>query len=570
MERKKAMKTLFKNLHLINVFTDSIEDTEILVDGSRIAGVGTEYTEADADEIKDLGGRYVCPGFIDAHMHIESTMLLPEEVTRVCLPHGTTGVVADPHEIANVCGTDGIRFMLEASAGLPLHFYFMIPSCVPATPFDESAAILGAEQLEEFYNCDSVLGLAEMMNYPGVTAHDEEVLKKLRQAEQHGKIINGHAPLLTGRALDIYAYEGIGDDHECSNMKEALEKLGKGQRILIREGTSAKNLEGLLPLLDEPYNRRCLFCTDDRHPADLLASGHIDNIIRKAVALGKDPVKAIRMATIQTAEYYGLKRTGAVAPGYCADFLILNEDLKLVEVEEVYIAGEKTAENGKTLSIGSPAVSQKLKEKVSASFHLDRITPEDFIVKPESRTCRVIKVLPEQLLTEEWITELDFEKDNGIDRDRDIIKIAVCERHNNTGNIGLGYVNGMGMKKGAIASSVSHDSHNIVVIGTNEADMAFAVERIKAIGGGCVAAENEKVLAELPLPIAGLMSDQKAETVAALNKDLRTAAASLGRAEGIEPFMNTSFASLCVIPALKMSTHGLVDVLKFRQVSLFA
>ncbi|MBR2002169.1 MAG: adenine deaminase, partial [Firmicutes bacterium] len=462
------MKTLLYGGQVVNVFTDQLETANVLIEDDRVIGVG-EYTEADADQRIDVTGKVICPGFIDGHIHIESTMLTPAELARTCVPHGTTAIVADPHEIANVAGVDGIRYMLEASEGLPMTVYVMLPSCVPATPFDESGAVLTAGDLRPLYDHPRVLGLAEMMNFPGVLAGAPDVLEKLNDASKFNKNIDGHAPLLSGKALDQYISYGVKTEHEGTSEEEGRERIRKGQWLMIRQGTAAKNLKAMLPLMEEPWNRRCLFVTDDRHPADLLNEGQIDHIIRLSIAAGKPALTAIRMATLQAAQCIGLKDLGAVAPGYKADLLVL-DNLEDLAINQVFKGGVLVSQNGKTLDFEEPRVNEALEQTVRKSFHLDELKETDFdIPVREGKICRVIKVIPGQLLTEEWMTEVD-----GIDLDRDILKLAVIERHKNTGHMGLGYVHGTGLKQGAIAASVSHDSHNLIVLGTNEEDMAVA------------------------------------------------------------------------------------------------
>lgn len=561
------MKQLLKNGLVVNVFTGELQQQNILIEDERILGVG-DYDESDADCTEDVSGKYICPGFIDGHIHIESTMLLPAELARVCVAHGTTAIVADPHEIANVCGSAGIEYMLAASENIPMTVYVMLPSCVPSTPFDETGAILEASDLAPFYSHPRVLGLAEMMNYPGVLMKDEKVLRKIKEARRLHKPVNGHAPLLTGKELDQYIAAGIGDDHECSSAEEAMERIQKGQWVMIRQGTAARNLKALLPLFEPPFAHRCLLVTDDRHPADLLRSGHIDQIIREAVSAGKSAVTAIQMATIQAAQRFGLQDVGAVAPGYLADLVVL-ENLETVEISDVYYHGKKAAEKDVTIPFEYPDVPKRLQKNVLGSFALPELKKEDFILNPESDRARVIRIVPGQLLTEEWIADINWEKNNGIDLDRDILKLAVIERHRNTGHIGLGLISGIGMKKGAIASSVSHDSHNLIVIGTNEKDMAEAANRIREIGGGNVVVQDGEVLAEMALPVGGLMCMHSAAVAAQLNENVRCAVYNLGVPRDIEPFMNMAFVSLPVIPSLKMSTLGLVDVNRQEIVPLY-
>lgn len=553
------MKTLLKNGTVINVFTGELERANVLLEDDRIIGVG-DYLDGEADTVEDVTGKFICPGFIDGHIHIESSMLLPPEFVRIALPHGTTSMVTDPHEIANVCGKAGISYMLAASEGLPMTIYVMLPSCVPATKFDEAGAVLTAEDLDEFYTHPRVLGLAEVMNYPGVIARDETVMEKIAAAREKGKRVNGHAPLLSGKALDRYIAAGIYDDHECSSFEEAAERIRKGQWIMIRRGTAARNLEGLLPLFDDPYRHRCLLVTDDKYPADIMRNGHIDYIIRRAAGYGKKAITGIQMATIQAAQYFGLKDLGAVAPGYIADILVLS-DLNTVEVEKVYKNGKKVAENGEAFSFEKPEIPEALKREVCGSFYLKPLREEDFhLPYSDARMCRVIGLLPNQLLTEERHETIDFSKGNGIELERNIAKIAVIERHHQTGHIGLGLVKGLGMKTGAIASSVSHDSHNLIVAGVSETDMAFAANRIRELGGGMVVVREGQVLAELTLNYGGLMSDGLAPDVVERDRAVRRAVAELGIPQTVQPFMTTAFVSLSVIPHLKLTTVGLIDV----------
>ncbi len=560
------MKTLFKGGTVVNVFTGELVVTNILIEDDKIIGTGA-YSDLSADVVVDVRGKYLSPGFIDGHIHIESTMMTPTELAKMCVPHGTVAIVADPHEIANVCGTDGIKYMLEASEGLPLTVYINLPSCVPSTPFDESGAILKAADLRPFYDEKRVLGLAEVMNYPGVIAGDPDLMEKINDALERGRPIDGHAPLLGGDDLDIYIAAGIGTDHECSNAPEAIEKLREGQWVMIREGTAARNLHDLLPLFAPEYNTHCLLVTDDRTPSDIAKEGHIDNIIRLAVAAGESAVIAIKMATIQAAQCFGIRNRGALTPGYRADILVL-DDLDTVDIRDVYIAGKKVVENKKVVDIKEPVISDHLREKVANSFNVSELKPDDFHIEERSSKCRVIKVIPGQIVTGEYITEINWEKENGIDLDRDILKIAVIERHNNTGHRGVGFIKGIGLKKGAIASSVSHDSHNIIVIGTNDKDMAAAANFIRD-GGGNVVVVDGKEVARLKLPVAGLMADTSGDEISADDKLVTDAVYELGVPRDIEPFMNMNFVSLPVIPALKMTTQGLVDVNKFERVSLY-
>ena len=562
------MKTLLKNAKVVNVFTEKIEETNVLIEKDKIIGVGDYYDESDADVCEDLTGKYICPGFIDGHIHIESTMMVPYSLAQSVLVHGTTAVVTDPHEIANVCGVDGIRYMLEMSENLPLHVFIMIPSCVPATCFDEAGASLNAEDIEFLYKEKRVLGLAEMMNYPGVIYNDAPTMDKINACVEKGKPVDGHAPLLSGKDLDKYISAGINSDHECSTADEAIEKLSKGQWIMIRQGSAAKNLEKLLPLFEFPYYLRSILATDDRNPADIISEGHIDNIVRLAIRSGKDPVRAIKMASFNPARYFGIDRVGAVSCGYKADLLILN-DLENIDIKDVYSNGVKVVDNGNLLDFEIPSAEDLITGSVMNSFHMPDLKAEDFYIEPKGNRCRVIEVIPGEILTNELIEELDFTKDNGIDIEKDIIKIAVIERHKNTGHKGVGYIKGIGIKNGALAGSVSHDSHNLIVIGSSDENMCVAANHIKKIGGGLCVVKEGKVIAEVRLPVAGLMSTESAVNIAKANEKLRESAKELSVNENIEPFMNMAFVSLPVIPVLKMTTQGLVNVTEFKRVDLF-
>lgn len=568
------MKTLLKNGMVLNVFTDTLVRQNILIEDEYIIGVGDYYTEADVDleagdVVRDIEGKYVTPGFIDGHIHIESTMLLPAELAKVALPRGTTSIVADPHEIANVCGTDGIKFMLGISSGLPMKTFITLPSCVPATPFDESGASLNVESLANFYDRKRVVGLAEMMNYPGVVAKDPDIIKKIRDAHDNRRVVDGHAPLLKGPGLDQYIAAGINSDHECSSFEEAVERIEKGQWVMIREGTAARNLESLLPLFDEPYNRRCLLVSDDKHPADLLYKGHIDYIIREAVKAGKSATTAIRMATIQAAQCFDIRDRGAIAPGLVADLLVL-DDLDTVDVRDVYTNGRRVVTDKVCCDFESDTLPSHVMKVVLNSFYMDEIEPKAFHIDASGvHKCRVIGVIPGELITEEIHEDLDFDHNNGIDLERDILKLAVMERHMNTGHVGLGFIKGISLKKGAIAASVSHDSHNLIVIGTNDEDMAVAAERVRTMRGGMAVVADGEIIADMQLEVAGLMGRGDAKTLADKNARVRAAAHELGAPLSVEPFMNMAFVSLSVIPSLKMSTQGLVDVDKQSRVDLF-
>ena len=556
------MKTLLKGAKIINVLTDEIEENNILIEDKKIIGVG-DYD--DAEKVIDVSDKYICPSFIDGHIHIESTNLTPKEFAKVCIEHGTGAIVADPHEIANVCGTDGFDYMLNSSKGLPINVYFMLSSCVPASPFDESGATLEAKDLLTYYDNDNVLGLAEVMNYPGVINNDKALKEKIDDAKRLNKIINGHAPLLTLKDLDKYIANGIYDDHECTNLQEALEKMRKGQIIMIREGTSAKNLDSLLPLFDEPYNRRCILVSDDKHAYDLKYDGHIDHSIRKAVKQEKNVLAAIRMATIQPANHFKLNNLGAIAPGYYANLLVLN-DLDNLEIEDVYFEGQLVCKNHKVLEFENQIVDDR---KVRNTFHMKDLKADDFKIEAKSKKCKVIKVLPGNILTECLIKQINWEENNGVDVNEDIIKLAVIERHKGNGNMSLDFINGLKINKGAIASSIAHDSHNLIIAGTNNEDMALAGMTVKEMGGGLVVVLNGQVLAKMPLAIAGLMSDKSCDEVIRDLQIIKDALNKIACTDNIDQFMLLSFIALAVIPSLKMTTLGLVDVNKFEITSLY-
>lgn len=544
---------VLKNARIVNVFTNDIEPGDVAVKDGYIVGIG----EYEGKEEIDIGGKVICPGLIDGHIHIESSMISPSEFAKAVAPHGTAAVIADPHEIANVAGTDGIRFMIEASAGLPVDIFFMLPSCVPATPLDESGAELSAAELEPFYKEDQVAGLAELMNSYGTVRADEEIIRKIQGANSCGKRIDGHAPFLTGKDLNAYITSGVGSDHECSSFEEALEKLKRGQYIMIREGTAARNLEALLPLFDDKYCDRCMLVTDDKHGNDLIDNGHIDYIIRKAVKAGKNPLNAIKMATLNTAAYFGLKNRGAIAPGYIADIIVLS-DLDDFTVEKVFKNGCLTVDGGKLVrEIKAPAVDKEKYSRVYKSFNLREIKPSDFEIRDEGTRKRVIKVIPGQILTEELIVESSSKE---AETDKDIIKLAVIERHKDSGHTGVGFVTGYGLKKGAIASSVAHDSHNLIVAGCSDSDMALAANTVRENGGGLAVVCDGEVLSSLPLPIGGLMCDMDAHEVEDILSVMKEQARQLGVNEGIDPFMTLAFTALPVIPKLRLLTQGVVDV----------
>lgn len=552
---------VLKNARIINVFTNEIEKADVAISGGKIVGIGTYNGKREVD----LHGHYVCPGLIDGHIHIESSMLCGPAFEQAVLPHGTTAVITDPHEISNVAGTDGLDFMLETTKDLTLSVYFMLPSCVPATDLDESGAVLDAEQLRPYYRYPRVLGLAEMMNSYGTVRGDAKILQKICDCTNAGKIVDGHAPFLSGKDLNAYIIAGVLSDHECSTMEEAMEKLRRGQYIMIREGTAAKNMAALLPLFREPYCNRCMLVTDDKHPGDLLRGGHIDANIRKAIAAGVDPAIAVKMATLIPAQYFGLKQHGAVAPGYKADLIVVS-NLEQFTVEQVYKSGSLVAEGGKVLKPSPLVIDSTRFARVMNSFDMDEITMKDLELHKSGEHERVIRLIENELLTEEEI--IPFRQYPGIapgvDVAHKIVKLAVFERHHHSGHVGLGFLGNYSLQCGAVASSIAHDSHNLIVAGTNDADMVLAGNTVRKNKGGLAFVVNGRVIGELALPVAGLMSAESVEVVMENVQHLKDALRTHGIAEGIDPFMTLAFVSLPVIPKLRLNTYGIVDVKKQR------
>ena len=538
---------VLKNAAYVNIFSEQICTGDIAVAEGTIAGVGGPYR---GTRELDLAGGLVLPGLVDAHIHLESAMVSPGEFARAVLPHGTTTVVADPHEIANVMGADGISYMLQATQGLPLDVYFMLPSCVPAAPMDESGAALDRRALEPFYDHPRVLGLAEVMDYVGTAAAERRVLEKIAAAQTRGGQVDGHAPGLTGYGLNAYVAAGARSDHECSTLEEALEKLALGQHIMIREGTAAKNLAALLPLLTPRYADRCMFCCDDRHPGDLLARGHIDGMVRAAVRAGADPILAVKAASFNAARYFRLDDRGAVAPGYLADLVVI-DNFRDFTIQQVFKRGEPVYSGGALRAFEAPAVDPELARRALDTFRLAPLAAGDFrTYGPRG----VIGLVEGEILTEAggWA--------DGVDLEQDILKVAVIERHRGTGHIGVGYLRGYGLKEGAVASSVAHDSHNIIVAGTDEGAMAAAADRVAENRGGIVVWAAGGCAAQVALPIAGLMSADSLERVDRDLEAARAAALRQGVRPGIDPFMTLSFLALPVIPALRLTTRGVFDV----------
>ena len=550
---------LLTNARVINVYSGEIVATTIAIAEGMIAGFGRR----EAAHTCDLENRFVAPGFIDAHIHIESAMAVPSEYARTVLPHGTTAVMADPHEIANVMGTTGLDYMLAATEGLPLRFFFTLPSCVPSSPMETAGARLEADDLAPYMHHPRVLGLGEMMNFPGAIQGDAEIRAKIDLAVAAGKPVDGHAPGVSGEALQAYRIAGIGSDHECADIGEALEKLRLGFHIMVREGTAAKNLKDLVPLITPANAHRFMWCTDDRHPHDLLTAGHIDAMIREAIQLGLDPLTAVRIATLNPAAFFRQHRIGAIAPGKRADLVVLS-DLRKVAVDQVYHGGQLVAEYGETVAdLAWPAA-----HPAPPAMRVDT-GAIDLRIEAKGRDVRVIEVIPDQIVTRPALERACVRDGLAVaDPDRDLLKIVVIERHRGTGRTGIGFVRGIGLKQGALASSVAHDAHNIIVVGTHDGDMLTAVDTVSSMDGGLAVVSSGRVRARLALPIAGLMSPQPMTAVDQALNELLAAARRLG-CHLRDPFMTLAFLALPVIPSLKITDQGLVDVDRFRVVSLF-
>ena len=537
---------VLKNATYVNVFSNELCTADIAVAEGLIVGMGQYSGTREVD----MTGKIVLPGFLDAHIHLESSLVTPKEFVRAVLPHGTTTVVTDPHEIANVMGTDGIEYMLQATEGLPVDVRFMLPSCVPATPLDESGAVLDYRAIDSFYDHPRVQGLAEMMNFVGTIAGDEQCVEKIVAAQAHHKKIDGHAPDLVGNDLNAYIAAGVYSDHECHDLNDAIAKLERGQFIMIREGTAARNLDALAPLLCDKYSERCMFCTDDKHPNDLLEKGHIDYIVKRAIGLGVDPITAVKVACHNAARYFLLNNRGAIAPGYLGDFVII-DNFQDFHIERVFKKGELMVDHGVVKDFPTPAIDPYLTERAHSTFHVEHLTAEDFT---EARPRGIIGMVNGE------ITTVDAGYSDRIDVEYDVLKIAVVERHKSTHHIGIGFLQGYGLKSGAVATSISHDSHNIIVVGTSEADMAAAANRVVELGGGIVVWDGGAVQAEVPLPIAGIMSEEPLVTVNEKLEAAKEKAFALGVGRGIDPFMTLSFMALPVIPSLRITTRGVFDV----------
>jgi adenine deaminase len=576
-----------KNAQIVNVLSGDIHQADVAIADGIFVGLACEEEAYNAKNLYDAHGRYMCPGLIDGHIHIESTLLSLQEFCKTVSSHGTSAVICDPHEIANVLGISGIDYLIQSSLRLPVKIYFMMPSCVPATHMETSGATIFDKDIEQYLNHYPRLGLglAEMMNYPGVIHKDKEILSKLVAAGSKPK--DGHAPLLFGKSLNAYIVAGLGSDHESTSMEEAIEKLRKGMHIMIRQGTHEKNLQDLIPIINDFNSSHISLVSDDRDPIDLKENGHLDYLVRTAISFGIPPLRAIQMVSINTARYFGLKNMGAIAPGFKADFILL-DDLDSFCISEVFLEGNK---------IGKAGIKNKRSQRnrvfddnrnnysLKSSFlqntmHIRSLNEPSMFMIPANHNAaagtssklNVIGVIPGQIITQKRIISPKIDEKLGVvaDEKRDLAKIAVVERHHRTGNVGIGFVQGLGLERGAIASSVAHDSHNVVVAGMNDSDMLSAVRYISSIGGGLAVAENRHIKAGLPLPIAGLMSNQPIESVVSNLKAVNQAALRLGGNVTRDPFMLLSFLALPVIPSLKLTDRGLVDVEKYRLTSLWA
>jgi adenine deaminase len=555
---------VLKNAKVVDVFNGEIIDGDVAIYNGSIVGVGHYSGEQEVN----LKGKYVAPGFIDSHIHIESAYVTPEEFGRLAVPHGTTTIVADPHEIVNVCGVDGMNYMLEAAKGTKLDIRYMVPSCVPSTPFEHAGAVLEAADMEVPMKEEQVLGLGEFMNAVGVVNTDDGVLDKLLLAHSMGKVIDGHSPGLTGETLNAYIAAGVRTDHECTTVEEMKERISKGMYVLLRQGSACHDLERLIPGIT-PYNSRmCLLCSDDRQPKTIFSEGHLESHLRMLVKHGIDAVTAVSMATINAARCYGLDNRGAIAPGYKADIVVL-DDLESFHVDAVYIDGEKTAEQGRYL----PEIYHTKGEKVKGRMNVKDFSIDKLRLPLKSDKVKVIDILPGGVVTGcgTAVVNLDDKGCFKYTANQDIVKVAVVERHNGTGNMAVGLIRGYGIKAGAVAVSVAHDSHNIIVVGVNDEDMATAVQELIKCGGGVILVKDGEVLENMPLPIAGLMSDKSGEWVSEqLDKIHHVAYESLGIKGDVEPVMTLCFMALPVIPELKITDMGLFDVTRFEFVPVEA
>jgi adenine deaminase len=555
---EQPAELLFKNARLVNVLSGELHAANVAVEDGRVVGIG----DYKAKKIIDLNGAYLAPSLIDGHFHVESSMLTAPEFARAVVPHGTGAIVIDPHEYANVLGLDGIRYVLESTKNLAVDFFIMLPSCVPATELETSAATLSADDLKLMIHDERVAGIAELMNFPGVYLGTKSELAKI--AAGKGKAIDGHAPGLRGKNLNAYVLAGVRSDHESVTVPEARDKLRLGMHVLLREGSTERNLEHLLPLINAGNSQNCSFATDDKLAGDLVHEGHIDHCVRKAIKLGLSPITALQIATINPARHYNLRNLGAIAPRFWADFIVF-DSLKNFRVRQTWKKGVLVAENGKFLA-RTPS-----KVPLPRSTMNLRYEPKNLVVKPNgAKKIKVIEIIPNQIVTKELVVAPKI-ADGQITSDtaRDILKIVVVERHRATGNVGVGFVRGFKLRRGAIGSTVAHDAHNVIVAGVSDADILFAIQELDRLQGGQLAVADGQILAELPLPIAGLVSDQPLPRALKLIDDLNAAARGLG-CDLAAPFMSLSFLALSPIPALKLTDQGLIDATKLEHTSLFA
>lgn len=560
---RKVCDLVIRNAKVVNVYTHEIQKGDLFVDNGLIVGIGGNRK---ANKEIDAKGAYLVPGFIDGHCHIESSHLTPTAFSDIVVPYGTTSVIADPHEICNVCGNDAMAYMLKSARNATLSIYYMYPSCVPATPFEHAGCILGAKEAEEFIDNDSVLGLGEMMNYPGVVNADEMVLDKLAVAYEKKKNIDGHAPNVSFSDLDGYIGVGITTDHECATAEELKERIARGMYVMLRQGTACKNVLDLVKGIDDKNYRWALFCTDDRQPETIVKHGHLNHGVNLAIGAGLDPVSAICMATINAAECYGLKDRGAIAPGKRADFF-LTEKLTDIKANQVFIDGKLVAENGNILKPSTPVKA----EGIEGRMNVKDFSAEKLKLKLKSDHVRIIDIIPGQVVTKAGEAYVKRDE-NGCwvhDSSKDILKLAVVERHNGLGNVAVALIRGYGMKHGAVATSIAHDSHNIIVIGDNDEDMAAAVENLISLGGGITMVKDGKVIDNHPLEVGGLMTgDSAMEVSKTLDRMHETAYKELGVSKDVDPFMTLCFMALPVIPEYKLTDIGLFDVVKFDFVDI--
>lgn len=562
LNSKMKADLIIKNAKVIDIFQNRIIDGNIAIKDGLFIGVG-DYE--DGDKIIDAKGNYVSPTMTDGHVHIESSMVSPAEFLKCLVARGVSTIIADPHEITNVCGLDGIKYIIDEVKDLPVNVYIMLPSCVPATPFETSGAILKAKDYDEIIKDKHILGLGELMDFVGTVNRDKDIMDKIKLAKDNNMVIDGHAPMLSGKALDDYVLAGVDTDHECSTVEEMQEKIQRGMYIQLREGTAAKNLEELLKGVT-PYNiSRCFFCTDDRHPEDLLKDGSVDNNVRKAIKLGMEPLNALKMATINPVECYKLEKLGAIAPGYKADFFIF-EDLEDIQAKEVFLSGEKIAENGKTI-VDFP---QKLSSKVLSKMKVNEVSSKDLNLKLNKNKVNIIQMQKDSLLTKKVVREVEIEDNHFKYSDDDIKKIAVIERHTGKSTIAIGLIEGYDIKNGAIGTTIAHDSHNMIVIGDNDDDMVCVINKIREMGGGMAISSNSEIIDCLKLDIAGIMSSDSIEDVEKNMKRLLKNARKLGIKEGIDPFMTMGFMALPVIPEIKITDKGLFDINNFKYIDIEA